>query len=142
MNLPNESGINLQKRSQGAVKMRWRIVLRLLVCLLLVCLLLVAGVLAGCHETVMARPSIAVGTGITTHTDPNIPYVPGRINKGHTSKMNGAYAQLTFCETDIVNAGSVVYLEVEKVWQDQLGLPLDTDRLYLYLAPVPEGEQK
>lgn len=117
--------------------MRWRIVLRLLVCLLLV-----AGVLAACHETVTARPSGAVGTGITTHTDPNFPYVPGRINEGHTSEINGVYAQLAFCETDIVNAGAVVYLEIEKFWQDQLGSPFGTDRLYLYLAPVPEGEQK
>ena len=137
MVVPIESGSNLQKKSQGAVKMRWRIVLRLLVCLLLV-----AGVLAACHETVTARPSGVVGTGIYTHPDPNIIYVPGRINAGYTSSINGSYAQLTFCETDIVNAGAVVYREAEKVWQDQLGLPLDTDRLYLYLAPVPEGEQK
>ena len=137
MVVPIESGSNLQKKSQGAVKMCWRIVLRLLVCLLLV-----AGVLAGCHETVTASPSGAVGTGITTHTDPNIPYVPGRINKGHTSKMNGAYAQLNFFGTTIVNAGVVVYLEVEKVWQELFSMPLGTDPLSLYLAPVPEGEQK
>jgi hypothetical protein len=134
MVVPIESGSNLQKKLQGAVKMRWRIVLRLLVCLLLV-----AGVLAACHDTVTARPSGAVGTGIYTHTDPNITYVPGRINEGNTSKINGAYAQPTFCGTTIVNADAVVYLEVEKVWQDLFSMPLGTDRLYLYTALAPGG---
>ena len=134
MVVPIESGSNLQKKLQGAVKMRWRIILRLLVCLLLV-----AGVLAACHDTVTARPSGAVGTGITTHTDPKLTYIPGRINEGHTSKINNAYAQLTFCGTTIVNAGTVVYLEVEKVWQDLFSMLLGTDRLCLLNTALAPG---
>jgi len=131
---PIESGSDHPKKSQGAVKMRWRIALRLLACLMLV-----VCVLASCHETVTARTSGGIGAGINTHTDPNMTYGSARFNEANTSSPNGSYAQLTFCGTTIVNASVFGDLEVEKVWQDLFSMPLGTDRLYLYTPPTPVG---
>jgi hypothetical protein len=66
----------------------------------------------------------------------------GRLGKMSVGLLGDRPRRVPVHELTIVNAGVFFDLEAETVWQDLFGAPLGTDRLYLYLAPAPGGQQK
>lgn len=66
----------------------------------------------------------------------------GRLGKMSVGLLGDRPRRVPVHELTIVNAGVFFDLEVEKVWQELVGSPLGTDRMYLYIAPAPGGKQK